>query len=87
MQCVYAFFASLLYKILIPAVPNAPPAATTPVVGDFSFAQLNYEINSSLYEQYKDYEKGMNYFQLTAWFDHQIKLASAFRLAKVDAGK
>lgn len=62
-------------------------AATTPVVGDFSFAQLNYEINSSLYEQYKDYEKGMNYFQLTAWFDHQIKLASAFRLAKVDAGK
>lgn len=63
-------------------------AATTPVVGDFSFAQLNYEINSSLYEQYKDYQKGMNYFQLTAWFDHQIKLASAFRLAKVDgAGK
>lgn len=63
-------------------------AATTPVVGDFSFAQLNYEINSSLYEQYKDYQKGMNYFQLTTWFDHQIKLASAFRLAKVDgAGK
>ena len=60
-------------------------AATTPIVGDFSFAQLNYEINSSLYEQYKDYQKGMNYFQLTAWFDHQIKLASAFRLAKVDA--
>ena len=60
-------------------------AATTPVVGDFSFAQLNYEINSSLYEQYKDYQKGMNYFQLTAWFDHQIKLASAFRLATVDA--
>lgn len=60
-------------------------AATTPIVGDFSFAQLNYEINSSLYEQYKDYQKGMNYFQLTAWFDHQIKLASAFRLATVDA--
>lgn len=62
-------------------------AATTPVVGDFSFAQLNYEISSSLYEQYKDYQKGMNYFQLTAWFDHQIKLASAFRLATVSASK
>ena len=62
-------------------------AATTPVVCDFSFAQLNYEISSSLYEQYKDYQKGMNYFQLTAWFDHQIKLASAFRLATVSASK
>ncbi|MCI1699998.1 phage major capsid protein [Liquorilactobacillus nagelii] len=58
-------------------------AAVTPIVGDFSYAQLNYDIHGALYEQYKDYQKGINYFQLTAWFDHQIKLASAFRLATV----
>lgn len=57
--------------------------ASTPVVGNFSFAQLNYEINQTNYEQWKDYDKGINYFQLTAWFDHQILLASAFRLAEV----
>lgn len=62
-------------------------AATTPIVGDFSHAQLNYEINASLYEQYKDYEHGMNYFQFTTWFDHQIVLPSAFRLATVSASK
>ncbi|HCD07659.1 phage major capsid protein [Companilactobacillus crustorum] len=61
--------------------------ATTPVVGNFSFAQLNYEISQTLYEQWKDYDKGINYFQLTAWFDHQILLSSAFRLANVTAGK
>lgn len=60
--------------------------ATTPIVGDFSHAQLNYEIASSLYEQYKDYEHGMNYFQFTTWFDHQIVLPSAFRLAEVGGG-
>ncbi|OWW64267.1 ATPase, partial [Enterococcus hirae 57-09-G6] len=58
-------------------------AATTPVVGDFSYAHLNYDIADVLYEQYKDYDKGINYFMVTAWFDHQIKLASAFRLATI----
>ncbi|KRK93624.1 phage major capsid protein [Companilactobacillus futsaii] len=61
--------------------------ATEPVVGNFTYAQLNYEIAQTLYEQWKDYDKGINYFQLTAWFDHQILLASAFRLANVTAGK
>lgn len=61
-------------------------AATTPIVGDFSYAQLNYDISSTLYEQWKDYQTGVNYFQITAWFDHQIKLASAFRLATVASG-
>jgi len=61
--------------------------ATTPVVGNFNYAQLNYEITSTLYEQWKDYDKGINYFQITAWFDHQILLASAFRLANVTEGK
>lgn len=81
---------STLYDAQPERVLGAPvtftSAATTPIVGDFSFAQLNYEIDSTLYEQYKDYQKGINYFQLTAWFDHQIKLASAFRLATVSAG-
>ena len=81
--------SATLYQAQPESILGAPvvftSAATTPVVGDFSFAQLNYEISSSLYEQYKDYQKGMNYFQLTAWFDHQIKLASAFRLATDDS--
>lgn len=83
--------STTLYQAQPEAILGAPvtftSAATTPIVGDFSYAQLNYEIDSSLYEQYKDYQKGMNYFQLTAWFDHQIKLASAFRLATVTASK
>lgn len=61
--------------------------ATQPVVGNFTYAQLNYEITSTLYEQWKDFDKGINYFGLTAWFDHQILLASAFRIANVTAGK
>ncbi|MEY8441804.1 phage major capsid protein [Lactobacillaceae bacterium 24-114] len=83
--------SATLYQAQPESILGAPvvftSAATTPIVGDFSFAQLNYEISSFLYEQYKDYQKGMNFFQLTAWFDHQIKLASAFRLATVSASK
>ena len=56
--------------------------AKKPVVGNFNYAQLNYEISSALYEQWKDYDKGVNNFQLTAWFDHKILLASAFRIAE-----
>lgn len=59
--------------------------ATTPIVGDFKQARLNYDISTPLFEQYKDYQTGFNYFQLTAWLDHRIKLASAFRLVSVDA--
>ena len=83
--------SSTLYQAQPESILGAPvvftSAATTPIVGDFSYAQLNYEISGALYEQYKDYQRGMNYFQLTAWFDHQIKLASAFRLATVDVSK
>lgn len=59
--------------------------ATTPIVGDFKQARLNYDIATPVFEQYKDYQTGFNYFQLTAWLDHRIKLASAFRLVGVDA--
>lgn len=55
--------------------------AVTPVVGDFSFSHYNYDIGA-LYEQDKNIKTGMHSFVVTAWFDHQIKLASAFRLAK-----
>lgn len=58
-------------------------AAVKPIIGDFSYARLNYEIDSSLYEQYKDYDHGINYFQFTTWFDHRIVLPSAFRIADV----
>lgn len=57
--------------------------ATQPIVGNFTYAQLNYEINSTLYEQWKDYDRGINCFGLTAYFDHQILLSSAFRIANV----
>lgn len=59
--------------------------ATTPIVGDFKQARLNYDISTPLFKQYEDPQTGFNYFQLTAWFDHRIKLASAFRLVGVDA--
>ena len=58
-------------------------AAVKPIVGDFQYGRLNYEIDSSLYEQYKDYQHGLNYFQFTTWFDHRIVLPSAFRIADV----
>lgn len=58
-------------------------AATTPIVGDFSYARLNYDIAAPTFEQYRKPDELMNYFQYAAWFDHQILLSSAFRLAKV----
>ncbi|MEK5334352.1 phage major capsid protein [Lysinibacillus sp. FSL W8-0992] len=57
-------------------------AATKPIVGDFSYAHLNYDLNV-LYETDKDVKTGVNAFVLTAWFDHRIKLKSAFRIAEV----
>ena len=57
--------------------------ATTPVVGDFSFYGINYDIGS-IYETDKDAKKGEYYFVFTAWGDQQIRLKSAFRLAKVN---
>ena len=59
--------------------------AVKPVVGDFSQYHGNYDPTSAKMEQYKNYERGINYFQVTLWYDAQIKLASAFRI--VDLGK
>ncbi|MBH8605996.1 phage major capsid protein [Thermoactinomyces sp. CICC 10521] len=57
-------------------------SAVNPVVGDFSFSHFNYDLNA-LYENQKDITTGIEQFVVTAWFDHQIKLKSAFRIAKV----
>ncbi|EOO28622.1 hypothetical protein IIU_05740 [Bacillus cereus VD133] len=57
-------------------------AAISPIVGDFSYSHFNYDLNS-LYETDKDIKTGVQAFVVTAWFDHQIKLKSAFRIAKV----
>ncbi|WP_271006055.1 phage major capsid protein [Listeria seeligeri] len=56
--------------------------ATSPVVGDFGYSQFNYDIDA-LYETDKNIKNGMNTFVVTAWFDHRIKLSSAFRIADV----
>lgn len=56
--------------------------ATIPVVGDFSYSHFNYDENM-LYDHDKNVKTGLESFVLTAWIDHQIKLASAFRLATV----
>lgn len=58
-------------------------AATIPVVGDFSYYGINYDIGT-IYETDKDAKKGEYYFVLTAWGDQQIRLKSAFRLAIVN---
>lgn len=57
--------------------------AAKPVVGDFSLYHANYDPQSSIMEQYKDYQKGINYFQVTLYYDAQVKLASAFRIVNV----
>lgn len=64
----------------IPVIFN--DRAVTPVVGDFRYSKQNYDIGT-IFETDKDGKKGEYYFILTAWGDHQIKLKSAFRLAKV----
>jgi len=57
--------------------------ATIPIVGDFSFYGINYDIGS-IFETDKDAKKGEYYFVLTAWGDQQIRMKSAFRLAIVN---
>lgn len=57
--------------------------ADIPVVGDFDYYGINYDIGS-IFETDKDAKKGEYYFVLTAWGDQQIRLKSAFRLAIVN---
>lgn len=64
----------------IPVIFN--DRAVTPIIGDFRYSKQNYDIGT-IFETDKDAKKGEYYFVLTAWGDHQIRLKSAFRLAKV----
>lgn len=64
----------------IPVVFN--DRAVTPIVGNFAYAQQNYDVGA-VYDADKDVKKGEYYFVLTAWGDHRIKLKSAFRLAVI----
>ncbi|SFT04139.1 phage major capsid protein [Marininema halotolerans] len=56
--------------------------ATTPIVGDFNYAQLNYD-GALVYDSDKNVDKGEYLFVLTGWLDQKILLKSAFRRAKV----
>lgn len=57
--------------------------ATDPVVGDFRYSHFNYD-PAIIYDRDKNVRTGVWDFVLTAWLDHQIKLKSAFRIAKVE---
>jgi HK97 family phage major capsid protein len=57
-------------------------SAVKPIVGDFRYAQLNYD-GDLIYDTDKDVEKGEYLFVLTGWLDQQILLKSAFRIANV----
>lgn len=58
-------------------------AAVKPIVGDFSYSHYNYDIATTQYERDKDVKTGIEQFVVTAWFDHVIKLASAFRIVEI----
>lgn len=59
-------------------------SATKPIVGDLSYSHFNYDIGET-FERDKDIKTGIEQFVVTAYFDHRIKLASAFRIADVVA--
>lgn len=56
--------------------------AKKPVVGDFSYYGINYDIGT-VWDTDKDVDKGEYKFVLTAWGDQQVRMKSAFRVAKV----
>ena len=56
--------------------------AVTPVVGDFKYLHLNYDM-APLYDTDKDVSVGNRLFVLTHWYDQKVKLAAAFRQAKL----
>lgn len=56
-------------------------AAVKPVVGDFNYFGINYD--GIVYDSDKDVNSGNYLFVLTAWYDQQRDLDSAFRIATV----
>lgn len=59
-------------------------AAVDPIIGNYAYSHFNYDIGTTLYERDKDVKTGIEQFVVTAWFDHQIKIKSAFRIAKIE---
>ena len=55
--------------------------ATDPIVGDFNYCRINYDIDTT-YDADKDVDSGFFKFVLTAWYDIKLRLSSAFRIAK-----
>jgi len=55
--------------------------AIDPVVGDFGYCRINYDIGT-IYDTDKDIDSGIYKFVLTAWYDIKLRLASAFRIVK-----
>lgn len=58
--------------------------AVNPIIGDLSYSHFNYDLDM-LFDRDKNVRTGVHDFVITAWFDHQIKLKSAFRIAEVTA--
>jgi HK97 family phage major capsid protein len=59
--------------------------AALPVIGDFSYVRINYDIGTT-YDTDKDVDAGIYKFVLTAWYDIKLRLSSAFRIAEVTQG-
>lgn len=57
-------------------------SAEKPVVGDFNFYGINYD--GMVFDSDKDVDSGNYLFVLTAWYDQQRYLDSAFRIADVE---
>lgn len=57
--------------------------AVKPVVGDYNYFGINYD--ATTYDTDKDVRNGEYLFVLTAWYDQQRTLDSAFRVANVSA--
>ena len=58
--------------------------ATKPIVGDYNYLHINY-FPDVIYDRDKNIDTGMHKFVLTGWFDIQIKMAAAFRIAEVSS--
>lgn len=56
-------------------------SAVKPVIGDFNYFGINYD--NTTFDTDKDVKKGEYLFVLTAWYDQQRTLDSAFRIASV----
>ncbi|QTY18535.1 phage major capsid protein [Virgibacillus pantothenticus] len=75
-----SFFDAPPEKVLGKPVTFAD-GAVKPIVGDFNYFQINYD--AMTYDSDKDVDKGNYLFVLTAWYDQQRLLDSAFRIAEV----